>query len=139
MLKKNKLITFLLTVFTVTSSLAASNECQQRNIRFLNNKKMVMKRESVCLLKEDSGSSKNCMLPNIPACPFSKIKKDLSYDSFLSEISTPGINLCTHLGGRAEAYEMAVRGKWLPYERCIYKNTQEFVELNELIRYYKTL
>lgn len=137
--KRNKLLMTLLFVATFD---AGAVDCKQYETRHINNKKTVTQKETLCILEKKHGlvaNTKNCLLLKAPTCPFSKIVKGPEYRSFIGEIGAPGFNLCHYLKGSPQLYEIKIDDKWKRFERCIWSDPSDFVEINELITLYRSL
>ena len=138
MQRKNRLTTFFL-FFIVSSVEAYASSCGQQSIRYSYDKKMIQKQETICLIGSLAASSQNCLLPTNPTCPSSKIVKTKNFSEFLSADKSPGINLCESLGGKASTYEILISKKWVPFQRCHFNESSDFIDLDTLVAYYKTL
>lgn len=139
MLKKNKL---LLTIFALVTVEASAVDCRLYNTRYFNENKSVASKEIICILASESSelaSSKNCLMLKSKSCPFKNVVKVSEFETFVQEIGSPGFNLCHYLKGSPQLYQIEIQGKWTPFERCFWKNSKEFVEVDELIRFYKSL
>lgn len=105
--------------------------------RFVLNKKEITQKEKICIDK-DTASSPDCVSMMNTKCPFSKIDKNLNYRDFVQPVGSPGFNLCHHLGGSPQLYEIKSKeGKWEQYERCFSKDKKQFVDVDELIKNYR--
>ena len=142
MLKKSKII-ILTALFVLPMALFAKvEECAKYKTKYINEGKPVIATEELCIHKKKSfegAYSKNCQIVNHEKCPFKAVKKGMDYQSFIKEIGSPSFNLCYYVGGTPQLYEIEVAGKWKPFERCTLTETKEFIELAELVEYYRSL
>lgn len=132
----------LLLFGSIISFSTFAMECGQFQTKYINESKEVLSKEELCLdvkKKFTGGYSKNCTIVGGPKCPFKAIKKGLAYESFIKEIGSPSFNLCYYLDGQPQMYEIKIKDKWQAFERCYWKDTKEFVELAELVEYYRSL
>lgn len=138
MQKINRVKTFFLFTIISFAEVHAST-CGMQSIRYTYDKKIIQKQEMICLIGAQNASSKNCLLPTSPTCPSSKIVKTKNFSEFLSEVKSPGVNLCESFGGKASSYEMLIDKKWESFQRCHFKDSVDFIDLETLVTYYKTL
>lgn len=120
---------------------ASAVDCKLYNTRYINEKKSVANKEMICILASESSelaSSKNCLMLKSKSCPFQNVVKGPEFETFIQEVGSPGFNLCHYLKGSPQLYQIEVQGKWTPFERCFWQNSREFVEVDELIRLYKS-
>ncbi|MEA9358516.1 hypothetical protein SHI21_19930 [Bacteriovorax sp. PP10] len=140
MLKKNKV---LFGIFCcVMSAQIQAIECGSFNTKFIEKNKTIIKKEKLCLRvngKATSASSPDCQMTDSKKCPFSALKKGPDYKTFISEVGSPGFNLCHSIGGLPQLYEIEVNSKWQAYERCFWKDSKEFVDIDYLVLYYSSL
>lgn len=132
----------LILLSSIISFSSLAIECGQFQTKYINEGKEVLTKEELCIdaKKKFTGAySKNCTIVGGPKCPFKAVKKGLQYESFIKEIGSPSFNLCYYLDGQPQMYEIKYKDKWLGFERCYWKETKEFVELAELVEYYRSL
>lgn len=141
MLRKNNLI--LISLFSIPLNLLAkTDECANYKTKYIMEGKPVIKNEDLCLYKKKSfegAYSKNCQVVNADKCPFRAVKKGMDYQTFIKEIGSPSFNLCYYVGGTPQIYEIEVANKWKQFERCTWADSKEFIELAELVEYYRSL
>lgn len=142
MLRKNKLITLSALTLLSVNLWAKNEECGNHKTKYIMEGKPVVKTEELCLLKKktfEGAYSKNCLIVNGDKCPFKAVKKGMDYQSFVKEIGSPSFNLCYYVGGTPQLYEIEIKSKWKPFERCFWSESKEFIELAELVEYYRSL
>ena len=142
MLKKNKLMFFPILMLTSFSLLAKNDECGNYKTKYIMEGKPVIKTEELCLHKKktfEGAYSKNCVIVNGEKCPFKAVKKGMDYQTFIKEIGSPSFNLCYYVGGIPQMYEIEIKGQWKPFERCTWSESKEFIELSDLVEYYRSL
>jgi hypothetical protein len=139
MLKKNKILAAMF--FIGLSYSANAIECKTYKTRYINKKSSVVNNEKICITKfgDVTATSENCTSITNKKCPFKGLKKSREYRSFVSEIGSPGFNLCHYLEGSPQIYEIQIEEKWKPFERCYFKKSVDFVDIDGLIRYYLSL
>lgn len=136
-LKKNKFIITLLFCYSISAS---AFDCKSFNIRYIDNKKTILKKEKICLLeinKVKKAASEKCLFATAKRCPFSKIKTGANFGTFIRDVGSPGFNICHDLKGSPQIYDIEVQGKWEQFERCYWKDSKEFVDIGDLIDIYK--
>lgn len=107
--------------------------------RFILNKKVINQNEKVCI-DGNTANSPECISMMNTKCPFSEIDKNLNYRDFILPVGSPGFNICHHLGGSPQSYEIKTKsGKWEHYERCFSKDKKHFVDIDSLIKNYQFL
>lgn len=133
----------LLIILSVLYSFSTNAmECGQFQTKVINDGKDILSKEDICIdvKKKFTGAySKNCTVVAGPKCPFKAVKKGLAYEGFIKEIGSPSFNLCYYLDGQPQMYEIKYKDKWQAFERCFWKETKEFIELAELVEYYRSL
>ncbi len=142
MLKKNNLIIIVAAIIFPFGLWAKGEECGNYKIKYILDGKPVIKTEELCIHKKktfDGAYSKNCQVVSADKCPFKAVKKGMDYQSFIKEIGSPSFNLCYYVGGTPQIYEIEVASKWKQFERCTWTETKEFIELSELVEYYRSL
>lgn len=120
----------------------AEDDCQTLKTRHILNGKTIEESETVCLFKRKqnlNASSKNCYPILNSQCQFRTIKKEKDFSSYVTEIGSPGFNLCHALNGSPQLFEIEIKGEWKPFSRCFWQESKEFVDIDELVAYYKTL
>lgn len=139
MLKKNKIIVSLF--FIGLSFSASAIECKTYKTRYIDKKVSIVKSEKICISKYGgvAATSEHCATITNKKCPFKGLTKTLEYNSFISELGSPGFNLCHYLKGSPQIYQIEVDGKWTPFERCYANKSSDFVDIDGLIRYYTSL
>lgn len=139
MLKKNKMIVSLF--FIGLSFSASAIECKTYKTRHVDKKLSVVKNEKICISKYGivAATSENCKEITNKKCPFKGLTKTLEYSSFVSELGSPGFNLCHYLKGSPQIYEIEIEGNWKPFERCFANKSSDFVDVDGLISYYRSL
>lgn len=116
-------------------------ECKTYKTRHILKKAIVTKDEKICISKYGgvAASSEKCSELDNKGCPFNNLKKTLEYENFVSELGSPGFNLCHHLAGSPQIYDVKINDKWTRFERCYGKKSVEFVDINRLIQRYRAL
>lgn len=140
MLRKNNMITLVLSL--IVSMKVSAVECGSFNTKYILNGNTVTASEKLCLRvtkEQTSAFSEKCHMMDKNICPFSKLKKGPAFETFVKPQGSPGFNLCHHIEGSPQLYQIEVNGKLLPYERCFWKDSSEFVDIDYLILYYKSL
>lgn len=137
-LKKNKFI--ILAINLAFSFSVHAFECNTFNTRHIYKQATVNKKEKLCINNElTKASSKNCQFLKDNKCPFKSIVKKDKAQNFIREIGSPAFNLCHYLKGSPQVYEIEIKGKWMAFDRCFGKNSQEFADANELYDLYMAL
>ena len=111
--------------------------CEVMPTRFILNKKVINQNEKVCI-EGNTANSRECISMMNPKCPFSEIDKNLNYRDFVLPVGSPGFNICHHLGGSPQLYEIKMKsGKWEHYERCFSKDKKHFIDVDNLVKNYQ--
>jgi len=135
MLKKNK---FILSTFLLVFSSSVFCNCEKYPVRWVQNKKTIEKTENICLMGRHANSI-DCSPLVQKSCPFSALKKSKEFNDMIKPLGSPGFNLCHTLEGSPQLYEIKINNEWKRFERCFWKKTQSFVDIDELVSFYKTL
>lgn len=138
-----KAINLVILIILLCSTYPAfSLECAPFKTKHILKGKTITSHEDICLRQTDkklSASSKKCQMMDKDSCPFSTLKKGPDYQTFVRPQGSPGFNLCHSLEGSPQLYQIEIKGKWMPFERCFWKGTTEFVDIDYLILYYSSL
>lgn len=119
-------------------STIAQGECGKFQTRWIYKQKTVEKTENICVV-ESHANSVDCGPLIQKTCPFSTLKKNKDYIEMIRPIGSTSFNLCHSMEGSPQLYEIKIGQVWKNFERCFWKKTQSFVDLDELVEFYKTL
>jgi hypothetical protein len=99
---------------------------------------MQFKSEKICF-NNNRPNSPTCDPIVSESCPFFKIHKNKPFTEMFKQVGSPGFNLCHSISGIPQIYEVKVAEKWQQHERCFWKDQKSFIDISELIDFYKTL
>jgi hypothetical protein len=123
-------------------SFNAYSNCGKFKTCWVQERKTREKTEELCIDEMNKGLrifSSDCYPLIQKSCPFSALKKGKAFSEMFQPIGSPGFNLCHSLEGSPQMYEIKIGSDWKNVERCFWKKTKSFVDLSELIEFYKAL
>jgi hypothetical protein len=128
---------YLLTFF-LSLNIINSFSCENLNARYVLYKKTIITNEKFCF-ENSRPNSENCNPILNPKCPFSIIRKDIKFKDLNGNIGNPSFRLCHRLQGSPQIYDVEIgKNNWSTFSRCFSQDLKEFVDLDNLVRYYKS-
>lgn len=127
----------IILLFISANVFSAESLCKVVRTKYIFDGQEKTQSETICFI-ERFASSKECFPLVEKNCYFSNIDKKITRSLVFKKIGQPGFRLCHLLNGSPQLYEIYLRKKWIPFERCYAPDRHSFADIDELMRLYQS-